>query len=133
MKHLLAFSIVSILLLASCNTPPNVEEHQQKPEDVAKAFFEAMGKQEFEKAAALGTDHTKKQVKYFATELGMVKKEEQEEMMASMKLDFQSVNCADQEGSMICKICCGPDGGEAEAEVVQLQNKWFVEITLGEY
>ncbi len=134
MKQLLVFSIIAIFIFSACNSTPNVEEHQQKPEDVVKAFYEAMGNLEFQKAEALGTEHTKKQVKYFATELGMITDEkEKKEFMASVQLNFKTVNCSEQEGTMTCRICCGPDGGEAEAEVVQLENKWYVQITLGEY
>jgi hypothetical protein len=130
MKHLFLFSFLAILLFSACNSTPNVEEYQQKPEDVAKAFFEALSEQEFQKAIALGTAHTQEQVKLYATELGMAKEDEREAMIASRKLNFKSVSCTEQEGSMICKVCCNTEGAEAEAEVVQLENKWFVQITL---
>lgn len=120
-------------LITACNQAANVADLQGTPEEAAKAFMEAFSAQEFQKAEALGTAHTKKQIRYFATELGMVGEKERSEMLAGFVLNFEKVECKEQGGAMRCKICCGADGAEAELELMQQDEKWFVQVTLGDY
>lgn len=124
-----------ILLFAACGGTPNVTEHQQSPEEAVKAFFQALSNNEFDKAAALGTEATQKQVAFYRTELSMVQDnpEERKELEARFKLDFKKLECEERQGTMTCIICCNTAGGEATVELHQKDKLWLVDTELGNY
>jgi len=125
--------ILLFSLFLACTNSPDMSKEQQTPETAAKAFFEALSSATFEKAAALATEMTQKQIKYLRTDLSMAADEEYKELLASFKLDFKTIECAEQAGTMTCVLCCAKGGGEATVELMQKNEKWFVHTKLGDY
>jgi len=123
----------ALTLFAACNNVPKVAELQTKPEDAAKAFFEALSEKNIEKAQALGTENTKRQVHLLGIYFNMSSDKDIADKKKELNLDlqFKSITCAENQGKMICKICCNGEGAEADIEMVQQDGKWFVQHDFG--
>lgn len=130
MKKCLLF-IPVLALLWACNAAPNVANLQKTPEDAAKSFFQAIASKDQAKANALATEHTQKQLRLFMTDLNMGTEEERKEKEKAVQLDFKSISCQENEGKMLCKICCNPESAKAEVEMAQIDGKWFVNMSFG--
>ena len=125
------FLLLSVSLLIGCNSKPNVAELQKTPETAAKSFFEAIGAKNQDKANALSTEFTQRQLRLFMTDMSMGTDEEKLEKEKNIKLEFKSVSCQETDGKMTCKICCNAAGAEADVEMTQVDGKWFVNMGFG--
>jgi hypothetical protein len=127
----IALFFAALAIFAACNNAPNVTASQSKPEDAAKAFFEALGEMNIEKAQALGTATTKRQLHLLGIYFNMSSEEDKASKKKELQLEFKSITCAENQGKMICKVCCNSEGAEADVEMVQQDGKWFVQRDFG--
>ncbi len=131
MKYLISCLSICFFLLIACNEPPSVAHLQKTPEEAAKAFFEALSQQNIAKASALASPSTQRQVRLFFADLNMSSEEERKEKLREIELNLKSIDCKEQGGKMMCKICCALNDAEAEVEMVQQEGKWAVQHSFG--
>lgn len=118
---LLCFSMVII----ACNEPAATD--QSSPEAAVKGLFEALKAGDFETAKLYGTTSTQESLLDFKTNLNMISDDEKKEVLAPYNMEISKVTCAEEQGQTNCELCCS-DAGEVRVEVVQQEQKWFVQM-----
>jgi hypothetical protein len=127
----LVLSAISMFFFSGCYQTPKVIQHQKKPEDAVKAFYEAISSRNLEKAKALSTDSTKRQLHLFGTSLIMSGDVEKDSLLKAYQLNFENIICSGSPLRMICKICCDASGREKDTELMQMDGLWFVNSDFG--
>ena len=119
------FLLFCAALLLSCNN--NKASEQDRPESAIRGVFKAIQSENFEKAAQFCTASSKKSLQDFATNLKMVSSSEKENLLAPFSMQITKIDCQESLGSTHCDLCCS-EFGDVSLEMVQQDNKWFVQI-----
>lgn len=111
--------------MTACKTE-SIPRHKATPEKVSEVFFEALRKQEYDKARALGTAETSRIISVIQTlsEMGggvNILRDNKKEL----------VSCSIEEDRATCtyKAFSGPD---EKVYLVKQQGKWLVDLRAGE-
>lgn len=118
---------ISLVLLVACACTSE-QTSQNTPEEAVKGLFGALKNNDFETARLYGTTSTQSSLLDFETNLKMSNPEEKQTLMAPFQINVQSVSCAENLGTTLCKLCCSSEGDTATIEVVQQDNKWFAQL-----
>lgn len=124
MRLLLSLGIIFLLNIA-CETSPNIT--QNSPEEAVKGLFSALKTSDFEKAKLYCTTSTKESLTNFVTNLNMVGDDEKNELLSVYNFEISKVNCKENAGTTMCKLCCSEES-QAEIEMIQQDDKWFAQI-----
>ncbi|BDS14643.1 nuclear transport factor 2 family protein [Aureispira anguillae] len=122
--HLFLSLGIAFLCCVACNRTPDIA--QNTPEEAVRGLFDALKASDFEKAKHYGTISTKESIQNFATNLKMINEEEKKALLAPFKMEISKVDCSEQEGTTICKLCCSED--DIAIEMIQQDDKWFAQM-----
>jgi hypothetical protein len=119
------FYYLLLLTLIGCESEQQVS--QSTAEDSIKGLFEAIKAQDFEKASLYGTANTQISLRDFVTNLNMISEEEKLKVLSPFNFEISKVECSENQGSTVCKLCCSNDG-DLSINMVKQDNKWFVQM-----
>jgi hypothetical protein len=124
----LFFISLFLFLEVSCESEDQV--YQNNPEETIRGFFQALKDEEFKKASLYTTAETQESLRDFVANLNMISAEEKTILLSPFKMEVSKTNCSENQGVTICSLCCSPDG-EIIVNMVQQDNKWFIEMEFG--
>lgn len=103
-----------------------------KPESVAKAYFEALTRLDFEGAKQYGTKDTKDVLDMLKSMMDVLDEEQKKQALADLeKNKVQKVMCkATENGEQECSYCCDEAGKfmETPVHLVKEEGRWLVDI-----
>lgn len=115
--------------MSACTSEVTVD--QNKAETVAKGFMEALQQQDFATAQKYCTPDARKALVDFETNLKMSNEEEKTVQLSAFDMQIREVTCADEEGTTTCKVCCNTANEPAELELVEQDQKWYINTEIG--
>ena len=122
--------LICLFLFLEVSCSSEVQVYQSNPEETIRGFFQALKDEEFEKASLYTTAETQESLRNFVANLNMNSAEEKAILLSPFKMEISKINCSENQGAIICFLCCSPDG-ETPVNMVQQDNKWFVEMEFG--
>ncbi|MCP4439096.1 MAG: DUF4878 domain-containing protein [Aureispira sp.] len=126
--RLLTFA--SLLILSTFLFSCEESSKQLTPEDAARGFFTALAELDFETAKTYATESTQQSLKLIEVAMNMSSEEDKAELKKQFAIEIKEVTCAEVDGQTSCKICCDASGGEAPVNMVQEDNKWYVNLEM---
>ena len=121
---------ISLFLFLEVSCESEVQVYQRNPEETIRGFFQALKEEEFEKASLYTTVETQVSLRDFVANLDVISVEEKTILLSPFKMGVSKAICSENQGATICSLCCSPDG-EIIVNMVQQDNKWFVEMEFG--
>lgn len=121
--------LVLMLLMNACANEVAVDQSQ--PETVAKGFMGALQQQDFATAQKYCTPEARNALIDFETNLKMSNEEEKATQMSAFEMQISQVECKDKEGNTICTVCCNTTNEPAELELVEHDQKWYINTEIG--
>lgn len=122
--------IASFLFLATFLFSCAENAKQQTPEDAARGFFAALAELDFETAKTYATENTQQSLKLLEVSMNMSSPEDKKELKKQFAIELKEVTCTEADGQTSCKVCCDAAGGEAPVNMVQEDNKWYVNLEM---
>ncbi len=132
MKIISLVSSVCLLLLLMVACASEGETIDQSTAAIsAKGFMQALQEKKFDTARKYCTEPAAKSIFDLETTYKMSNPEEVAELNSKYDFRVAKVDCSEQAGNTICKVCCHAEGAEAELQLVQQDQKWLVSTELG--
>jgi len=124
---LVVFSFALLLFLFSCEEPPG----PKNAEETLRSFLLAVNVLDISEAQKLATENTDKQLQLLGVYMKMSSDEEVAAKKKELFTEIKTVKCSGNATKMNCTICCGTDGKEKTATLIQQNGNWFVDMHFG--
>lgn len=121
------FTVVFVILLLgliSCNEP----EKPKNAEETLRAFQLAINVLDIGTAQKLAVESTKKQLQLLAVDMKMSSAEAVAAKKKTLFTEIKTVKCSGDTAKKDCTVCCGIDGKEKNAILIQQNGSWLVEM-----
>ncbi|MGH1337484.1 MAG: hypothetical protein ACRBFS_15280 [Aureispira sp.] len=117
------------LLLGFCQCTPSKSVNYKNPQRVARAYYQALAQQDFERLLRLGTPEMQGTINLLRNMQQLMPEEERQAALDNPALKaVKKITCVIQENTAVCKACCDEAGEELSAPLTlkKINKQWLI-------
>lgn len=117
------------LLLGLCQCGPSKTINYKRPQNVVRAYYQALEQNDFERLLRLGTPEMQGTINLLYNMYNLLPEEERNNLKSSVSVQkIKKITCEIQENTAICKACCDTKGKSLEGPITlkRINKQWLV-------